>query len=478
MVIMTVFADTFAVNVLIPILALYAKDAFDATDTQVGVLFSVPCAAAFLFSFVLTWITQRFGRKPVFLLCLMGMGIAALTQGLATSYNMLLFGRAFGGAWVGVTSTAKVYINEVTSWDATGTECSYWLSQMTLFQNVAKLFAPGIGGALTHYGMGTPSLITSVVEMVGCCLVCIFVVESPQYLRHEAGKAPAATARGGSNAAPGGLSHCRRVLLFGLAQMFTTACMKLVQSVYALYAIRLFAVDSVDIGFIFLSAALATAVASRMVVPLVKRIGAHNSAIFFALIHAAAMLLMAFTPSAAMLLRPELQHKFSLGLSILGFCVAAAASSIGCTFQTILSRDLEDQPSVQARGFQFRQGGQIIIPLVATRLLEIDASYPWLFGALLAAAAALPCHYLKQSRSERVDPGFGDEWTDDVLAESEELELGRFVSQLLRKRQLRWSSQRDEVERILDAVIPEMPRDRRQFYEALEQYTQASSIEA
>lgn len=69
--------------------------------------------------------------------------------------------------------------------------------------------------------------------------------------------------------------------------------------------------------------------------------------------------------------------------------------------------------------------------------------------------------------------GFGEDWVDDVLSENEMLELGRFVGDLLRKRHLRWASQRDKVELILDAVIPEMPTDQARFHAALEQYTQS-----
>jgi len=460
-------------NVLVPMLAPYARMDFNASDADIGYLFSFPCASAFAFSYMMASFTNSLGRKPVFVISLLGMALACLCQGAAGSFGWLLLGRTFGGMWLNILTTAKVYINETTDWDVTGNERSYWFAQLSLCQNVAKLFAPALGGALSHYGLNVPSLATALVNIVGAPLVYLYVVESPRFL--QGGGAERKARKGPYAANP--QSEVLRMRLFCIASMFTTACMKLAQTVFALFAIDKYGLGAIDIGFIYLLGGLGTIVASRFVPYMNRQLGPYNSGIITSFVHAAAMLALPMFPFPEHDADSSRAWQVSLVCMICCFVVMSAAASVTTSFQNIISGELDNQPIVQARGFQVRQGGMMMVPILASRLFRYSLAYPWIFGSTLAAAAALPVWWmrpvlLEAPLRERFVSGYGEEFQDDNLTDLEVRALGEFMKKLLVKKHLKWSKDRVQVEKLLQLSIPELPiSDRQIYYEALIQYS-------
>jgi len=325
--------------------------------------------------------------------------------------------------------------------------------------------------------MNVPSVITAAVEFVGAILVHLNVVESPKFVQSQRSAERTGSGDAGSTTpAVAEPDAARRLLLFCVSTMFTTACLKLQQTIFALFAIKEFGLDTIDIGFIFLLAALATIVATRLVIPLNKSIGPYNSGIASSLIHALSILLLTVCPLLASASSPHLKRAGFICM-VTCFATASAAATLANTFQSIISGELQDQPTVQGRGFQFRQGGQIIVPIVGSYLFNINSAYPWLFGALLASAAAIPCHMLKPRLTTLVDEPltpFGDAWREDQLTRKDIVELGEFMADLLQKKHLKWSSHKEQVQGLLERSIPEMPiHSREDYYEALVQFSTA-----
>ena len=98
---------------IIPLLTFYA-DSFNATEFQTGLLISSYAAMQMIGAPILGRISDRFGRRPVFLISIFGTFIGMLTLGFANGLWMLYAARLLSGLTAGNISVAQAYISDVT----------------------------------------------------------------------------------------------------------------------------------------------------------------------------------------------------------------------------------------------------------------------------------------------------------------------------------------------------------------------------
>src|SRR5262245_52190516 len=86
----TVFIDLIGFGIVIPVLPFYAEGtAFNATPRMVGLLFASYSIMQLIFSPVLGSLSDKYGRRPVLLLSVIGTGIGFLILGLAKTILIL-----------------------------------------------------------------------------------------------------------------------------------------------------------------------------------------------------------------------------------------------------------------------------------------------------------------------------------------------------------------------------------------------------
>jgi len=90
---LTVFIDMVGFGIIIPFMPFWAEH-FDATPDVVTMLFATYSGVAFFFSFFWGWVSDRWGRKPVLLLSLMGSVVSFLWLGFADALWVLFAARA------------------------------------------------------------------------------------------------------------------------------------------------------------------------------------------------------------------------------------------------------------------------------------------------------------------------------------------------------------------------------------------------
>src|SRR5690348_2114871 len=100
-----VFIDLIGFGIVIPVLPFYAQK-YGASAAQIGVLFGVFSLFQFLMAPVLGHLSDRFGRRPILALSLLGTSAAFLLTGLAQTFWMLLLARSLDGMTGGNISTA------------------------------------------------------------------------------------------------------------------------------------------------------------------------------------------------------------------------------------------------------------------------------------------------------------------------------------------------------------------------------------
>ena len=112
----TIFIDLIGFGMVIPILPFYSQvEPFMASPFEIGLLTSIFSWMQVFFTPVFGASSDRFGRKPLLFVSLVGSAVGYLVVGLAGSLMMVFIGRAIGGIAGGSISTAQAYVADVTT---------------------------------------------------------------------------------------------------------------------------------------------------------------------------------------------------------------------------------------------------------------------------------------------------------------------------------------------------------------------------
>jgi MFS family permease len=143
----TVFIYLVGFGVIIPLTPILGRD-FGATATQIGLLMSVYSLMQFLFSPYWGRLSDRVGRRPVLLGCLLGEGLAYLLFASARNLEILFLARALAGFFGASISTASAYISDVTP----ANERSKGMALIGAAFGLGFIVGPALGGGLTMLG--------------------------------------------------------------------------------------------------------------------------------------------------------------------------------------------------------------------------------------------------------------------------------------------------------------------------------------
>ncbi len=169
----TVFIDLVGFGIVIPLLPFYGET-FNASPFEVGFLFAVYSAMQFVFAPLLGSLSDRYGRRPVLFVSLIGSGVGYMFIGFASALWMVFAGRVISGITGGNISAAQAYIADVTS-------IKNRAKGMGLFGamfGLGFIFGPAIGGILSRYGIHVPFLFAAVLTFANAIALYFFLPES------------------------------------------------------------------------------------------------------------------------------------------------------------------------------------------------------------------------------------------------------------------------------------------------------------
>lgn len=143
----TVFLYLVGFGVIIPIVPILTKN-FGATSFQVGLILSAYSLMQFVFAPFWGQLSDRHGRRPILLFCLLGECLAYIAFAQARSFETLLLARLFAGFFGASISTASAYISDITP----SHERSKGMALIGAAFGLGFLVGPALGGGLTVWG--------------------------------------------------------------------------------------------------------------------------------------------------------------------------------------------------------------------------------------------------------------------------------------------------------------------------------------
>lgn len=171
----TVFIDLVGFGIVIPVLPFYAEGGkFGATPSQVGLLFASYSIMQLVFAPVLGRLSDRYGRRPVLLVSLLGTAIGFLILGFATTLWMLFVGRIIDGISGGNISTAQAYIADVT----TKENRAKGMGLIGAAFGLGFVFGPAIGGILSRWGVNVPFFFAGSLALANVVLLYFTLPET------------------------------------------------------------------------------------------------------------------------------------------------------------------------------------------------------------------------------------------------------------------------------------------------------------
>ncbi len=171
----TVFIDLVGFGIVIPVLPFYAEGTkFGATPREVGLLFASYSIMQLIFAPVLGRLSDKYGRRPVLLVSILGTSLGFLILGFATTLWMLFAGRIIDGISGGNISTAQAYIADVT----TKENRTKGMGLIGAAFGLGFVFGPAIGGILSRWGISVPFLFAGGLAFVNAILLYFTLPET------------------------------------------------------------------------------------------------------------------------------------------------------------------------------------------------------------------------------------------------------------------------------------------------------------
>eukprot|EP01065_Artemidia_motanka_P014260 TRINITY_DN18219_c0_g2_i1.p1 TRINITY_DN18219_c0_g2~~TRINITY_DN18219_c0_g2_i1.p1 ORF type:complete len:601 (+),score=172.35 TRINITY_DN18219_c0_g2_i1:62-1804(+) len=497
LVFLTIFIDTLGASISTPVLPFYAKK-FDVGDKKIGFLYASWSAASTICVPLLGWAADRWGRKTVLMVSLFGAGVAAFGQGMAPLYDYnywIFFGfRALSGCFAAVGGTAQVYVTDVCKDQKA---LSVWLARLASVAPAALTFGTGLGGGLSKLGLNVPICVDGGLALVSCCIVGFYLQESPTWQAARA-SGEHMDKRQKKAASAGVFSGGAAVGMLALSGFFWGIGFSVMVSMYGLWALSRWDFDALRVGFVMVGASVISVATNIFLTPRLqtsatKKLGGNRTR------GVRAVAVVGQTGSAVarmgMIFVPNGRLSYVWG-SITCTCVERGLGSIAMPGRTTILGAITE-PATRGQMFAKVQMlvnlGRFVGPIVSGFMAEWGGDgprdwgdpttvgkkgieqYVWYMSAacLFISALAMLVVPIKDAEPVAAEPAqatiqaaplsgvlmdrtaSGAAWIDEIGSEEDEREMGRWLIQLLRERKYKWISERDQVLRLLERVIPD-----------------------
>lgn len=171
---LTVFIDLLGFGILIPILPSFSVKELHIDETSIGIAIAIYSFVQFLFNPVLGKLSDKYGRKPIIIVCLFLNAIGYIVFSFTHSYIMLLTSRVIAGIGGSSIGVAQAYIADVT----TRENRSKGMGLIGAAFGLGFVFGPLIGGLLSEFGYAVTGYVAAGFSLIAFTLTIFYLPES------------------------------------------------------------------------------------------------------------------------------------------------------------------------------------------------------------------------------------------------------------------------------------------------------------
>jgi DHA1 family tetracycline resistance protein-like MFS transporter len=171
---LTVFIDLLGFGILIPILPSFAIKELGVDEAAVGIAIAIYSFVQFIFNPILGRLSDKHGRKPVIVMCLLINALGYVIFAFTSSYIILLASRIVAGVGGSSIAVAQAYIADVT----TKENRSKGMGLIGSAFGLGFVFGPLIGGFLSKLGYMETGLGAASFSFIAFIVTIILLPES------------------------------------------------------------------------------------------------------------------------------------------------------------------------------------------------------------------------------------------------------------------------------------------------------------
>jgi MFS transporter, DHA1 family, tetracycline resistance protein len=176
-IVVTVILNTLGFTLIVPVapflVARYVSNP-NSLGVAVGWLGSIYAICQIIAAPGLGVLSDRFGRRPLLLLCLFGSAVGYLLLGIGGALWILFLGRAIDGLTGANTSIIVAYITDVVP----ASQRSKYFGFLGAIGAACVVLGPAAGGFLAQFGCAVPFFVAGAVSFVSVLFDIFFMPES------------------------------------------------------------------------------------------------------------------------------------------------------------------------------------------------------------------------------------------------------------------------------------------------------------
>lgn len=383
-------------GMFIPILPFLVEE-FGASGSAVGLLMASYALMQLIFSPIWGALSDRYGRRKILLIGILGNSLAMLFMGLSNSLWMLFLGRILAGILASATiPTANAIIADTTTTKdrsrglgilgaavgigmVIGPGISGWLVEQSQVWGKMAAFSPNVNLYLTERNLFIPFFISALLSIISLLVVLFSLPET----------LPAEERTMQSTITISGQFKDMWKAMFGpigfllVLAFLVSFGLTAFESVFSLYAEHRHGYGPKDIGMLLTVVGLISAIAQGSLIgPLSKKFGEESIIKVSLLLSALGFLLMlAASDDRTIYLFTGF---FILSNAMIRPGIAALTSKRANT----------GQGSAMGLNNSFMSLGRVFGPTLAGLIFDININFPYILGSILTLAGFILCLFL------------------------------------------------------------------------------------
>lgn len=346
-------------GIILPVLPFFSIN-LGANSFQIGLLMASYSLMQFIFSPVWGGLSDKYGRKPIIMIGLLGFAVSFILFGLADSIPMLFASRIAGGILSSAClPTAMAYMADVTSEEERGAGMGIMGAAMGL----GMIVGPAIGGFFSVIHFGAPFFFSAGIALLNLLFAALFLEETKR--THAKSEIKYNRFRH--------LLSLRGFIAFAFILVFVLSfSMANFEGTFSLFAKDRLNFGSLEMGWVFAAmGAIGVVIQGFFIGRLIKRFGEENVIKLGLLLSAIGFTLTIFS-----------RNLWTL-IIFVGFA-AIGAGLCRPSLASIISKDTEFEEGVTMGAMQSVDSlGRIFGPICGGYLFALNYNLPYLTGGAI-----------------------------------------------------------------------------------------------